>query len=230
MIKIGIIAAMEHEMECLLDGLDGVEETKVAGIKYYEGKIGGKEVVVSLSGVGKVNAAMATTILINSFDCNLIINSGIAGGVKPLQTRDSVLATTLMYHDVDVTAFGYSYGQIPGMPKEFITNPSLVMLVKKIFKKLDLELKCLPVVSGDTFVTGMDNLKNVPYEEGYATEMEGCAVAQVCCKAGIDFIVLRYISDIIGAENQVGDYSAFEREMANRSSEVTLRLIESFCD
>jgi len=230
MIKVGIIAAMEPELDNLLDGMTLVEDVKILGIRFYLGKVKDKDVVVSLCGVGKVNAAMAATILIDHFECNLIINSGIAGGVSPLKKRDSVLATKLMYHDFDVSIFGYPFGQVPGFPKEFLVNPTLVMLVKKIFQKLNLELKCLPIVSGDRFVNNLDILKEIDYEGGYATEMEGAAIAQVCVKAGVDFIVLRYISDIVGEENQEEDYTTFEKEMANRSGEVTLLLLENIVE
>lgn len=230
MIKVGIIAAMESELDMLLDGMTDIEDVKVLGIKFYLGNVKEKRVVVSLCGVGKVNAAMAATILIDHFECNLIINSGIAGGVSPLKKRDSVLATKLMYHDFDIRQFGYPLGQVPGFPKEFLVNPALIVLVKKIFQKLNLEVKCLPIVSGDKFVTSLDILKDIEYTEGYATEMEGAAIAQVCVKAGVDFIVLRYISDIVGAENQEEDYNIFEREMANRSGEVTLLLLENLSE
>ena len=230
MNKIGIIAAMAPEMDTLLSGMENVESVKLLGIKFYIGNIKNKNVVLSLSGVGKVNAAMAATILINHFNCDLIINSGIAGGTSPLKKRDSVIATKLMYHDVDVTGFGYSYGQIPGMPKEFIVSPTLIILLKKVFNKLGLPYKDRPVVSGDKFVTNKDLLANVIYDGDYAVEMEGASIAQVCTKAGVDFIVLRYISDIIGEENQQEDYNTFEMEMSNRSAEVTLSFLENIDD
>ena len=230
MNRIGIIAAMESEMDDLLSGMTNVEEVKLLGIKFYMGNIKNKDVVLSLCGVGKVNAAMAATILIEHFNCDLIINSGIAGGVLPLKKRDSIIATKLMYHDFDIRTFGYPYGQVPGLPKEFIVNPSLVLLLKKVFSKLNLQYKDLPIVSGDRFVTKMDDLKYIDYDNGYAVEMEGASIAQVCTKAGVDFIVLRYISDIIGEENQEEDYNTFEREMANRSANVTLLFLENIED
>lgn len=230
MTKIGIIAAMAPEMDQLLAGMENVSEVKLLGIRFYIGNINNKNVVLSLSGVGKVNAAMAATVLINHFNCDLIINSGIAGGTAPLKKRDSVIATKLSYHDFDVSAFGYSYGQVPGLPKEFIVNPALIVLLKKVFNKLGLDYKNAPIVSGDKFVTDKEVLKNVEYESGYAVEMEGAGIAQVCIKAGVDFVVLRYISDIIGEENQQEDYNKFELEMANRSAEVTLSLLENIDD
>ena len=229
MNKIGIICAMETELDELLQGMDSVEEVKIIGIKFYCSTLNDKEIILSLCGVGKVNAAMATTVLIERFNCDLIINSGIAGGVAPLKKRDSVIATKLMYHDVDVTGFGYPFGQVPGYPKEFIVNPSILLLVKKIFSKLNLNFKTLPIVSGDKFVTSKEMLSGIEYTDGYAVEMEGAAIAQVCIKAGIDFIVIRYISDIIGEVNQEEDYAKFEAEMASRSASVTLEFLKNIC-
>lgn len=227
MNKIGIICAMNPEMDILLDALLDSTKVKLLGITFYQGKINNHEVVLSLCGVGKVNAAQGVTLLISEFGCNLIINSGIAGGVAPLKKRDSMIASGLSYFDVDATIFGYDFGQVPSMPKEYMVNPDLLVLTKSIFNRLGLPYKSGKVYSGDQFVTSFDQLKGIKDDGGYAIEMEGAAVAQVCMKAGVDFIVLRYISDIIGEENQEESYLEFEKEMANRSAKVTLLLLEN---
>lgn len=227
MNRIGIICAMNSELGILLNAIGEGRKVKMLGATFYEGEIGGHSVVLSLCGVGKVNASVATTLLINEFQCSFVINSGIAGGVSPLKKRDSVIATSLSYYDVNVTAFGYELGQVPGLPKEFLVNPDLLVMVKGIFNRLNLPYVCAKVYSGDQFVTSKAQLQGIKEEGGYATEMEGAAIAQVCVKAGIDFIVLRYISDIIGAENQAEDYEKFEQEMAERSASVTLKLLEN---
>lgn len=227
MNKIGIICAMQPEIDILTNALEDAKKIKLFGLTFFEGVIEGKNVVLSLCGIGKVNASIGTTLLINEFGCDLIINSGIAGGVSPLKKRDSVIATELSYYDVDVTIFGYSYGQVPQMPKFYQTNPGILVLIKSIFNKLGLDYKATRVYSGDSFVTSKDKLKNIDDKEGFAVEMEGTAIAQVCVRSGIDFLVLRYISDIIGEENQEEDYLAFESEMANRSASITLKLLEN---
>ena len=227
MNKIGIICAMNPEMDILLNALEGSKKIKLLGITFYEGRIKDHDIVLSLCGVGKVNAAQGVTLLISEFGCNLIINSGIAGGVSPLKKRDSVIASSLSYFDFDATIFGYEFGQVPSLPKEYMVNPELLVLTKSIFNRLGLSYKSTKVFSGDQFVTSFDQLKGIKEENGFAIEMEGAAVAQVCVKAGIDFIVLRYISDIIGEENQEENYLEFESEMANRSANVTLALLEN---
>ena len=227
MNKIGIICAMKNEMDILLNALGEGRKVKMLGCTFYEGEIGGHNVVLCISGVGKVNAAIATTLLINEFKATLVINSGIAGGVSPLKKRDSVIASSLSYYDVNVTPFGYEMGQVPGLPKEYMINPDLLILVKSIFNRLSLPYKCSKIYSGDQFVTTFNQLNGIKAGDGVAIEMEGAAVAQVCIRAGIDFIILRYISDIIGEENQEEKYEQFEAEMSERSAKVTLNLLNN---
>ncbi|MDE6047858.1 MAG: 5'-methylthioadenosine/adenosylhomocysteine nucleosidase [Anaeroplasmataceae bacterium] len=223
---IGIIAAMEEEMALLREAIGNQNTTQICGIRFYEGQIGTQEVVLCTSGVGKVNAAIATTILIEYYSCSLIINTGIAGGITGVETKDIVLARELSYSDVDTTPFGYAYGQIPGMPKTFIPNLECIIQVKQILKKLGLNYKEARVYSADSFVTSLEQVSKADTSVPCIAEMEGAAVAQVCVRSGIDFIVLRYISDIVGKENQVSDYSAFESEMAKRSSKICLEIIK----
>lgn len=224
MRKIGIIAAMEPEMLMLKEAIDNVIEESILGILFFKGKIGNNEVVLSLCGVGKVNASMATTILINNYSSDLIINTGIAGGISPLKTKDVVLANSLMYHDFDTTIFGYEYGQVPGMPKYFNASKEALELVKAALDDLGISYNEGLVYSGDQFVSSLEALKNVG-NNALAVEMEGAAIAHVCVKAKVDFIVLRYISDIIGAKSQINDYLSFEKEMAQRSANITLKLM-----
>jgi adenosylhomocysteine nucleosidase len=227
MNKIGIICAMKSEMDILLNAIGEGRKVKMLGCTFYEGSINNHEVVLSLCGVGKVNSAIAATLLISEFQCSLIINSGIAGGVSPLKKRDSVIASSLLYYDVDVTPFGYEKGQVPGLPKEFMVNPDLLIFVKSIFNRLELPYKCTKIYSGDQFVVSFDQLNGIKAGDGFAIEMQGASIAQVCIRAGIDFIVLRYISDIIGEENQEEEYFKFENDMAERSASVTLTLLKN---
>lgn len=228
MKKIGIIAAMEPEIEMLCNSLEEVEQVNILGTVFYQGTINGNNIVMAQCGVGKVNAAMAATILILEFGCDLLINTGIAGGVKPLKTKDVIIGTKLGYYDFDTTIFGYEYGQVPGMPKKFIANPACVMHVKAVLNKLSIEYKEATIYSGDQFVSSFKQLENVNDTDGFACEMEGAALAHVAIKAGVDFIVLRYISDIIGEESQIDDYLTFEREMANRSANICLQILNNF--
>lgn len=226
MDRIGIIAAMQPEFELIYDKIENCIEIKIAGVQFYSGNIGNVNVVLSQCGVGKVNASMAATLMISEFECNLLINTGIAGGIG-LKPKDVVIASKLMYYDFDTTIFGYAYGQVPGMPKEFIPSLDSVIMVKSILKKQNIEYIHCPIYSGDQFVSSLEQLKNIQIEKPMACEMEGAAIAQVAVRAGVDFIVLRYISDCVGEENQVQDYLSFEREMAERSAKICLQIMNN---
>ena len=226
-MRIGIVAAMKPEMESLLDEMIDVEQTKIIGTVFNEGTIANHEVVVVESGIGKVNSALATYILIHEFECSFVINTGIAGGTAPLKHRDVVIAEKLSYHDVDATIFGYKYGQVPGMPAEYAPSIDAIVMAKGVLNKLGIDYKVSKVYSGDQFVSSMDNLKTIDDTEGIACEMEGTSIAQTCVRCGVDFLVLRYISDIIGEENQNESYLEFEADMAKRSAEICIKLISN---
>ncbi|MDE7263918.1 MAG: 5'-methylthioadenosine/adenosylhomocysteine nucleosidase [Anaeroplasmataceae bacterium] len=223
---IGIIAAMKEEMQLLKDALGVEEAERICGIDFFVGNIAGKEIILSQCGVGKVNSSMAATILIDHFGVNFILNTGIAGGIRGLQPKDIILANSLMYHDVDVEAFGYAYGQVPGMPKQYIPSLEYILQIKRILQDLGYSYKEGIIYSGDSFVHHLDSLRKVDTSSLCATEMEGASIAQVCVKSSIDFVVLRYISDSVGHPSQIADYSSFESEMANRSAEICLEILK----
>ena len=226
-MRVGIIAAMKDEMKMILNRIENLREEEYLGSTYYIGNINDNEVVLCESGIGKVNAAIATTIIINNFEVELVINTGIAGGIGGAKFKDVVLASGLSYHDFDLRLFGYDYGTIPGMPKVFPVNPEVTMMTKSVLNKLKIKYKEGIVLSGDQFVTKLSKLENVTVSGAVAVEMEGCAVAQVAVKAGVDFIVLRYISDMVGAESQNDDYFKFEKEMATQSAKICIMLVEN---
>ena len=116
---IGIIGAMELEINTLKASIENCKETKIGRFVFYGGKLCGKEVVILLSGIGKVSAAVGTTLLIEHYNPSLIINTGTAGGLDNTSVHDLILATEVRHHDVDVTAFGYEIGQQAQMPPAF---------------------------------------------------------------------------------------------------------------
>ncbi len=223
---IGILAAMEEEMLLLKDALQVEEPERICGIDFYIGTLSGKEIVLSQCGVGKVNSSMAATLLIDHFGCDLLINTGIAGGIKGVETKDIVIAKSLMYYDVDAQAFGYSYGQIPKMPRYYIPSIESNLRVKKALKELGYSYKEAAIYSGDSFVSSLEPIKNITVDAISVVEMEGTSIAQVCVKSGIDFMVLRYVSDLVGHPNQIEDYNYFESEMAKRSAKICLEILE----
>ncbi len=224
---IGIIAAMEEEMIILKEAFENPIETNLLGISFYEGKIGKHDIVLCRSGVGKVNASMATACLIHAFECSLIINTGIAGGITGVEPEDIVLVGSLCYADVNVCSFGYAFGQIPGMPNIYYPNMNLLIQVKQILKKLGYPYKEGRVYTSDSFISDINQIERVDRTLLCVAEMEGAAIAQVCTKAMTDFIVLRYVSDIVGHPSQIDDYQQFESQMARRSSKICLEIIRN---
>ncbi len=224
---IGIIAAMEEELMILQEKIGCEDPEIICGLSFYEGSIAGQDIILCLSGVGKVNAAMAATILIDHYGCQFIINTGIAGGIYHVSTKDIILGSRLYYSDVNVQAFGYALGQIPGMPEYYTPHPETVLQIKKALKKLNLSYKEAFIYSGDTFVSSLSQLPKIDSNLVCVAEMEGTAIAQVCLRSNVEFMVLRYVSDIVGKESQIADYQHFEGEMAQQSAKICLEILRN---
>ena len=150
---IGIIGAMELEINTLRAAIIDCKETKIGRFAFYEGTLCGTEVVVLLSGIGKVSAAVATTLLIEKYNPSLIINTGTAGGLADTSVHDIILATEVRHHDVDVTAFGYEIGQQAQMPPAFIADVQWSAQLKEVAAQHQYRLHYGQVVSGDAFIS-----------------------------------------------------------------------------
>lgn len=224
---IGIIGAMQDEVAILLGAMEVQQTTLICGVEFKQGRIGTQQVVLTQCGVGKVNAAIACTILISSYQCDFIINTGIAGGIKGVQTRDIVIASELQYYDVDVSPFGYEFGQVPGMPTAFLPSDNMVLAIRNALKRLGHSYKEACIYSGDTFVNRLDTLKKVDTNKICIAEMEGAAIAHTCVKSGVNFVVLRFVSDIVEAESQIEDYITFEKDMAQKSALLCLDVLKN---
>ena len=140
-MKIGIIAAMEQELVLLVEQLENKVEETVLGNTYYTGRLGKHDVVLVQSGVGKVMSAMSVAVLADHFGVDALINTGSAGAVAPgLKIGDVVVASKLAYHDVDLTAFGYDYGQMSMQPLYFESDSTFVETFEKVLSLLRLPL------------------------------------------------------------------------------------------
>ena len=136
-MKIGIIGAMDEEVTILKSAMNNVTTTKVAGCEFYQGELNGKQVVLTKSGIGKVAAAVATTLLLEKFSPDSIINTGSAGGFDAnLNVGDIVISTEVRFHDVDLTAFGYEIGQMAQLPAAFEATPSLIDVAQQAAQTL----------------------------------------------------------------------------------------------
>ena len=221
---IGIIAAMEPEIKHIINSLCDKIEHNINGVVIHEGLIGSHKVVVSLSGIGKVNSAINTALLINSFNPDLIINSGIAGGSKELETRDFVIADCLTYSDFDCQVFNYSFGQVPGMPQFFYSDENYKRSLENFLKNNNIKFKNSMILTADSFRLSATEIKN-NVTSSFATEMEGTSIAQTCYKLSVPFLSFRIISDILDSENHIEEYSKFESECAELSSKVIVNFI-----
>lgn len=201
---IGIIAAENEEIEAIKKTMENINKVQIYNLIFYKGIINNRNYIVVKCGVGKVNAARTTQILVDKFDVEYIINLGSAGAVNDnLNIGDIVIGKKLVQHDFDVTAFGREKGYIPETGKVFESSMDLVNCCKNI--KIDnIKITIGTIASGDTFCTEIKMKEKIRDEfECDCVEMEGAAVAQVCHLNRIPFIVIRSISDIPNGKNEI---------------------------
>ncbi|MBE5944139.1 MAG: 5'-methylthioadenosine/adenosylhomocysteine nucleosidase [Lachnospiraceae bacterium] len=229
---LGIIGAMDEEVSKLKEVMEGVEITTKASMDFYKGTMGGKEVVVVRSGIGKVNAGICTQILVDCYGVDAVINTGIAGSLNPsIDIGDIVLSIDALQHDMDATGFGYEPGVIPRMDTScFVADEKLRILAKSSCEKVNPDIKVFEgrVVSGDQFIS--DKSKKNYIEEkfkGYCTEMEGAAIAQAAYLNGIPFLIIRAISDKADDSATV-DYPTFEAKAIENSVRLVKEMVAQY--
>ena len=218
---LGIIGAMDIEVDSLKNEMENPAINIIAGMDFYEGVIGGKDVVVVKCGIGKVNAAMCTQILADRYNVDAVINTGVAGSLNnDIDICDIVISTVAQEHDMDVTALGYEKGIIPDMDVSiFEADRKLVALTKKSAKEAGLDVKVFEgkVVSGDQFISTHEKKKSLKNSfGGDCAEMEGAAIAHVASLNNIPFLVIRAISDKADGGAHM-DYPTFEKKAAANS-------------
>lgn len=225
-MKIGIIGAMEPEVQALIHMLEDVRENSVAKRTFYEGRFHGQDLVVAQCGIGKVNAAISAQIMIDLFQIDLLINTGIAGGLAPeLHVGDVVLSTDAVQYDVDVTAFGHPVGKIPEM--DVLYFPTL-KLNDDILDGLTVpngNLFTGRIISADLFLADQKK-KDALYGHWKAkcVEMEGAAIAHVAYQNDIPCLILRSISD--NANGDAGmDYDSFLNLAVENSLAILMQLL-----
>ncbi|ENH97603.1 5'-methylthioadenosine/S-adenosylhomocysteine nucleosidase [Gracilibacillus halophilus YIM-C55.5] len=225
---IGIIGAMDEEIELLKQRMEVKEHVVKANCDFYVGTLDDKDVVVLKSGIGKVNAAMSTTILHEMYQPDYVINTGSAGGFHDkLEVGDIVISSDVVHHDVDVTAFDYEYGQVPDMPWLYTANPALIEKALLYAKQLDGVNAMKGLIStGDSFMQDADRVAFVreKFPDMIAAEMEAAAIAQVCYQYGTSFVVIRALSDIAGKESNVS-FEAFLEKAANHAATLIISMV-----
>ena len=232
-MKLGIIGAMQVEVETLVEKLENPVSRSVAGSTYYEGKLVGLDVVVVQCGVGKANAAMCAQTLCNLYDVTHIVNTGVAGSLKAeLDIGDLVISRDAMYHDFEVIALGYPHGKVPGM--DVVAFPADERLMTLAFAAAESvnpgHTKLGRVASGDQFICQKEQKEQIIANTGAScTEMEGAAIAHAAYRNGVPYVILRAISDKADDSAEM-DYPTFEAIAARRCAAVIVALANMLCE
>ncbi len=223
-MKIGIIAAEQEEFEAILNIAKVEERKEIYELNFVKCKIKDKICVLVKSGVGKVNAARATQILIDNFKPDYIVNVGVAGGLNPmLSIGDIVIGETLVQHDFDITAFGHAKGYIPGVGEKIYADDYLVKKIEEAIGNQEEKVYKYEkgvIASGDIFCTAIP-MRDKIYAKFNAecVEMEGAAIGQVCSLCNVPFVVIRSISDTPNGENEV-IYEKFIKLASERCANI----------
>lgn len=226
--KIALIGAMNEEIALLISHMEQIKESSKAGVTFREGLFLGKAVVVCKSGVGKVNAAVTTQILIDQFSVEAVIFTGVAGALDPdLNIGDIVISRECMQHDMDVTALGFPRGVIPYEEKSiFSADKGLLELATASGSSLfEGRVKQGRVLSGDQFIASREVVNQLHTDlEGTCTEMEGAAVAQVCSMNQIPYVVIRSMSDKADGSAHV-NFAEFTKQASENSYKIVENMI-----
>ena len=233
-MKIGIICAMKEEFELISKDIEIEKTIKKSNLEFLIGTLNEKNVVGVICGIGKVNAAICTQILISEFNCTHILNSGVAGGIdSKVNFKDVIIAKDLVQHDVDVRKFGYKLGEIPNIGTySFKCEKKLLEIGEKICLEICKENKNFNyhigrIVTGDQFISNNELSKNLQKTfDALACEMESGSIAQTCYLNNIPFLIIRAISDTGGdvAENE---FNNFLKESSKNSYIIIKNIISS---
>ena len=217
-IMIGIIGAMDEEVAKIVEAMEIERQEDKACMSFKAGKLNGKDVVVVRSGIGKVNAAVCTQILVDDFGVDYVINTGIAGSLK----------AEINIADMDASGFGYPLGQIPRMDVlSFEADKHLIDVAKEACAKVlpEIGTHIGRVVSGDQFISDKAVKERISANfDGYCTEMEGAAIAQAAYLNKVPFVILRAISDKAD-DSATMDYPTFEKQAIENSVKLIKELV-----
>lgn len=229
MQTIALIGAMQPEIELLRAGLSDCREQKYGAFTLYRGGFAGKNVLLALSGIGKVNAALTTALLLQHRpDC--VINTGSAGGLgQNLRVGDVVIGTQTAHHDADVTAFGYAIGQLPQLPARFESDAALCRAaVQSAGAFADAQVHSGLIVSGDQFIHDKHKVAQLrtQFPDALAVEMEAAAIAQSCHQFGIPFVVIRALSDLADDAASIS-FETFLQQASVHSAKMVQNVLQS---
>lgn len=229
-MKIGIITAMSVEHEQVVRLLSDKKEYVAPPFHFIEGEVAGNCLVLMQCGIGKVNAAAGAVELINRFQPDCIISTGVAGGIDScLKVMDVVVSNRIVYHDV-WCGEGNEYGQVQGLPTYFTGNDTLLQCSLGLTPEVEeMQIHAGLICSGDKFITDCTELNYIKerFPEGLAVDMESGAIAQVCHLYRVPFISFRIISDTPGTDEHWQQYSNFWQTIAERSFGITHQFLNA---
>lgn len=219
---------MEQEVKTLVENLTEQKKKVIANQTFYDGKINQTEVTLVQSGIGKVNASIAATLLIELFDVEAVINTGSAGGIgKGLSIGDLVVSSELRYNDADARAFDYEYGQIPQMPEKYTADEKLIDTFSATASKLNWNVHQGLIVTGDSFISSKRQINHIieHFPDALVTEMEGTGVAQTCHQFNVPYVVVRALSDTADEVANVS-FDQFIDEAGKQSADLVLHFLD----
>jgi len=226
---IGIIGAIDHELNFFFQHMIIAKTEIIADKTFYVGKINNHNVVIVKSGIGKVNAAITATILIQCFKVRLIINTGVAGGLSPIEIGEIVIAEGISYFDVSLTEIDdVPYGQMGQDPLIIKPDSRYLQKAKVVFDRLGYKYSVGNLVSGDKFVTKIRDIQKISkhVKNILGVEMEGMAIGITAFKFDVPFLSIRGISDIIDTLDQPKKYRDVVKDVALKTSEFVVSFLE----
>lgn len=227
-VKTGIIGAMEEEVSSLKEAVKNPKVTSMGGMEFCEGTLDGADVVIVMCGIGKVNAGTCAQLLINVFEVDRIINTGVAGSLDAaIDIGDIVVSTDAVQHDFNLTPVGYALGELDGLGPALAADPDMRKSAVEAVKQCAPEVHVFEgrVCTGDQFISSDEQKETILQNfGGLCCEMEGGAIAQICCQNKVPFVIIRAISDKADGSAQM-DYTEFEHASALRCAAITRYMI-----
>ncbi len=225
-MKTGIIVAMGKELDLLLPLMNDRASVTINDFKFHTGKIGNREVIAMQSGIGKVNAAIATLTLIENFHPSLVINTGVAGGTgKGAGILDVVIGRRIAYHDCWCGP-GTEWGEAAGCPRFFESVPEIASLG---FLNGNEKIKHGLIASGDIFVSRSEDVARIKslFPDALAVDMESAAIAHVCNMKNVPFFCMRVVSDTPGGEDNIAQYESFWDDAPRETFALLTEILEN---
>lgn len=230
---IGIIGAMEVEVQALKDLMDNAELKEISSVVFYRGKINGIDTVVAVAGVGKVNAAVCAQTMILEYSPDYIINTGVAGGLsEELKIGDAAVADKVAEHDMDTSPLGDELGFITGINKVYMQCDEYISgLMYDAAKSVDgINTVRGTIASGDQFIASEEQRRFIKKNfNAVAAEMEGAAIGHVCTMNNVKFGVLRAISDGANSDSTI-DFPTFTKMAVKNTVEIIVKMLDKFAE